>query len=65
MESEKLVAGSIKDGFATPWRGWGGKGRLGMIYLREGGNNLGIGKLERTANLVVWTEEAFGTGTPG
>ena len=32
------------------------------IYTRkrEGGNNLGIGKLERSANLVLWAEEAFG-----
>ena len=43
----------------------GGRGKLSTIYLRKGGNNLGISKLERTANLVVWTEEAFGTGTPG
>ena len=34
--------------------------RLSTIYLREGGSNLGIGKLERSANLVLWAEEAFG-----
>ena len=66
MDSEELVAGKIKDGFANPWGEGGGEGRLSTIYLREGGKNLGIGKLERTANLVVWAEEAFGTdGTSG
>ena len=45
-------------------RGGGGGGdkrcRLSAIYLKEGGSNLGIGKLERSANLVLWAEEAFG-----